>query len=126
MVSSNVKGLFASKTVETVLLSFSIPVPQLKQEPFNNKAPFNLNFKVDPKQLNDIVEPAMQQEWDASLGSRLKIEVEDMSNQLVKVMPNPNLNIVEDRVKIPKPEVKDITLAVARLSALTSFFIEID
>lgn len=40
----------------------------------------------------------MQEEWDASLGSRLKIEIEDMSNQLVKVMPNPNLNIVEDRV----------------------------
>ena len=27
VVSSNVKGLFASKTVETVLLAFSIPVP---------------------------------------------------------------------------------------------------
>lgn len=27
VVSSNVKGLFASKTVETVLLSFNIPVP---------------------------------------------------------------------------------------------------
>ena len=73
VVSSNVKGLFTSKTIETILLSFSIPVPQLKKEPFNNGAPFPLNFKVDPKHINEVVEPAMQQEWDASLGSRLKI-----------------------------------------------------
>ena len=68
----------------------------------------------------------MQQEWDASLGSRLRIEVEDMSNQLVKVMPQPNLNVVEDRVKLVKPEVKDITLAAARISSLTNFLVEID
>ena len=80
VVSSNIKGLFASKTVETVLLSFSIPVPQLKKEPFNTKAPFNLNFKVDPKNINEVVDPAVQEAWDASLGSRLRIEVEDMSN----------------------------------------------
>jgi hypothetical protein len=60
IVSSNVKGLFASKTVETVLLSFSIPVPQLKKEPFNKKAPYSLNFKVDPRQINEVVEQSMQ------------------------------------------------------------------
>ena len=47
VVSSNVKGLFASKTVETVLLSYSIPVPALCKEPFNSHAPFNLSFRVD-------------------------------------------------------------------------------
>jgi len=61
----------------------------------------------------------MQLEWDASLGSKLIIEVEDMSNLAVKMMPNPNLNIVEDRVKIPEPALKDITLTIARVSALT-------
>ena len=49
-----------------------------------------------------------------------------MSNQLVMVMPNPNLNIVEDRVRIPEPKVKDITLAVARISYLSNFFNELD
>ena len=68
----------------------------------------------------------MQLEWDASLGSRLKIEVEDMSNLAVKMMPNPNLNIVEDRVKIPEPALKDITLTIARVSALTWFLNELD
>lgn len=66
--------------METVLLSFNIPVPQLKKEPFNSKAPFSLSFKVDASQINEVVEPSMQEEWDASLGSRLKIEIEDMSN----------------------------------------------
>jgi hypothetical protein len=42
-----------------------------------------------------------------------------MSNLAVKMMPNPNLNIVEDRVKIPEPSLKDITLTIARVSALT-------
>ena len=119
VVSSNVKGLFASKTVEHVLLSFSIPVPQLKKEPFNSNAPFSLDFKVDPKHIHEVVDQSMQLEWDASLGSRLKIEVEDMSNLAVKMMPNPNLNIVEDRVKIPEPALKDITLTIARVSAPT-------
>ena len=73
-----------------------------------------------------MCDPAVQQEWDAGLGSRLKIEVEDMSNQLVMVMPNPNLNIVEDRGKIPDPKPKDITLAVARISYLSNFFNELD
>ena len=73
-----------------------------------------------------MCDPAVQQEWNAELGSRLKIEVEDMSNQLVMVMPNPNLNIVEDRVRIPEPKVKDITLAVARISYLSKFFNELD
>ena len=59
VVSSNVKGLFASKTVETILLSVSIPIPQLKKEPLNNKAPFNLKFKVDSKNINDIVDPGI-------------------------------------------------------------------
>jgi hypothetical protein len=49
-----------------------------------------------------------------------------MSNQLVKVMPNPNLNIVEDRVKIPEPKVKDLSRTAARISALTRFLVEID
>jgi len=119
VVSSNVKGLFAVKTVEHVLLSFSIPVPQLKKEPFNKNTPFSLGFRVDPKHINEVVDQSMQLEWDASLGSKLIIEVEDMSNLAVKMMPNPNLNIVEDRVKIPEPALKDITLTIARVSALT-------
>ena len=49
-----------------------------------------------------------------------------MSNQLVKAMPNPNLNVVEDRESIPEPKVKDITLTVARISALVQFINEID
>ena len=81
---------------------------------------------MDPKHINEVVEPAMQQEWDASLGSRLKIEVEDMSNHLVKVMPNPNIDIVEDRIKILDPKPKDLTLQVARISALTQFLNELD
>ena len=68
----------------------------------------------------------MQQEWDASLGSRLRIEVEDMSNHLVKAVPNPNLNVVEDRVKNLDPSLKDITLTVARISSLTQFLNELD
>ena len=49
-----------------------------------------------------------------------------MSNQLVKAMPNPNLNVVEDRTKLIKPEVKDITLTAARISSLTNFLVELD
>jgi len=52
----------------------------------------------------------MQQEWDASLGSRIRIQVEDMSNHLVMLMPNPNINVTEDRTKLQEPKVKDIML----------------
>lgn len=45
---------------------------------------------------------------------------------MVKVMPNPNLNIVEDRIKIPEPKVKDLTLTAARISALKNFIVEVD
>ena len=126
VVSSNVKGLFASKTVETVLLSYSIPVPALCKEPFNSHAPFNLSFRVDQKHINEVVEPAMQNEWDASMGSRIRIQVEDMSNHLVMLMPNPNINITEDRTKIAEPKVKDIMLQVSRISAVIQFLNEID
>ena len=51
VVSSTVEGVFAGKTRETVLLSFSIPVPSLKKEPFNSKTPFNIPFRVDPKRI---------------------------------------------------------------------------
>jgi len=49
VVSSTVKGLFKGNTVETILLQFTIPIPFLKNEPFCKKAPFNLNFRVNPK-----------------------------------------------------------------------------
>ena len=41
-------------------------------------------------------------------------------------MPNPNLNIVEDRVQLVEPKVKDITLLVARISSMTNFVKELD
>ena len=49
-----------------------------------------------------------------------------MSNHLVKAVPNPNLNVVEDRVKNLDPSLKDITLTVARISSLTQFLNELD
>ena len=52
VVSSTVKGLFKGNTVETVLLSFSIPVPSIKKEPFNSKTPFTLKFQVKPNKLS--------------------------------------------------------------------------
>ena len=45
---------------------------------------------------------------------------------MVKVMPNPNLNIVEDRVQLVEPKVKDITLIVSRISSMTKFIKELD
>ena len=44
------------------------------------------------------------------MGSRIRIQVEDMSNHLVMAMPNPNINITEDRTKLLDPKVKDIML----------------
>lgn len=41
-------------------------------------------------------------------------------------MPNPNLNIVEDRVKNDDPKIKEINMMVARISSLTNFLTEID
>ena len=81
---------------------------------------------MNPKQVNDVVDATILEEWNPSLGSRLKIQVEDMSNLLVKVMPNPNKNIVEDRTWLEKPEVKDLALVAARVSSLTRFLTEID
>ena len=126
VVSSTVKGLFKGNTVETVLLSFSIPVPSLGKEPFNSKTPFSLKFFVDPKRVGQVMEDALRKEWDGSSGSRLKIEIEDISNQLVMATPNPNIEIVEDRRKKDDPGRKDLTLTVARASTISSFFNDID
>ena len=62
------------------------------------------------------MDDALRKEWDASSGSRLKIEIEDISNQLVAATPNPNLDIVEDRRKKEDPQIKDLTLMAARIS----------
>ena len=48
-----------------------------------------------------------------------------MSNQLVKAMPNPNLNVVEDREKIADPKIKDLQLFIARVSQLVQFINEL-
>ena len=64
VVSSTVKGLFRGNTVETVLLSLSIPVPSLNKEPFNSKMPFTLKFGVDPKRIGQVMDDALRKEWD--------------------------------------------------------------
>lgn len=75
VVSSTVKGLLTERYVETVLLSFSIPIPRLKLEPFNSSSPFNFNFKVNAKNLDQVVESSLKQEWEPfqNMGSKLKI-----------------------------------------------------
>ena len=126
VVSSTVKGLFRGNTVETVLLTFSIPVPSLKMEPFNSKTPFTLKFRVDPKRIGSVMDDALRKEWDGSTGSRLKIEIEDISNQLVSATPNPNIDIVEDRRKNLDPKISDLTLVAARASTIGAFFAQLD
>lgn len=69
---------------------------------------------------------SLRKEWNFYEGSSLKIEVKDISNDLVSVMPNPNQNIVEDRTTKGDPSIKDIMFMLNRLSTLFTFLVEID
>ena len=72
------------------------------------------------------MDDALRKEWDATTGSRLKIEIEDISNQIVAATPNPNLDIVEDRKKIEEPQIKDLTHMINRVSNILRFVDELD
>jgi hypothetical protein len=50
----------------------------------------------------------LRKEWDPNLGSKLKLEIKDISSGLTKVSFNPNRNMIEDRPLKREPELKDI------------------
>lgn len=65
----------------------------------------------------------MRKEWDPNQVSKLKIEIEDISNFRTKFDFNPNPNIIEDRPLKPEPDLKDIKLIVSRLTPIVDFLV---